>query len=124
VRTGIAIFGGSMLFGLVMAAAYWFDTKEALGTILFGMMGVGLLWVAGYMFATRRTTRFDGDEERAPSELAGESIGVFATESPWPIVLAFATMSFVVGTVLHPWLAFFALIGLFVIFWELVREST
>lgn len=120
----LRVFALSMAFGLVVAAAYWFDTREAAGTILLGVMGIGFVWVISYLLGTRKTTRFDGDEERVPSELAGEHIGVFATESPWPIMLALASAALLIGIVLHPMLGVFAVLALFIILWQLVREST
>jgi len=118
------MFGFAMAFGVVIATVYWFDTGEPAGTIFLALMGIGFIWVTTYLFGTRKTTHYDGDEEKLPSELAGEHIAVVSSESPWPILLAVATTSFLLGVVLHPMLGFFAVICLFVVLWQLVREST
>lgn len=120
----LRVFALSMVFGIVVSVAYWFDTREAAGTILIGMMGIAFFWVTSYLRGTRKQTRYDGDVERLPSDLAGEQIGVFSTESPWPITLALATAGLLLGIVLHPMLGVFAIVAVFIVLWQLVREST
>jgi cytochrome c oxidase subunit IV len=117
------VFLSSMTFGVAVAALYWFTTHENVGTILLGLFGAGFAFVAAYLIVIRPKTRLDGDEQRAPAELAGETIGVFSLESPWPIVLACCTAALLIGVVLHPMLAAMAVIALFVTLWQLVRES-
>ena len=117
------MFISSMTFGFVVAAVYWFITRENVGTILLGLFGAGLAFVSAYLIVIRPTTRLDGDEQRTPAELAGETIGVFSLESPWPVVLAACTAALLIGIVLHPMLAALALIALFGTLWQLVRES-
>ena len=119
----LRMFLSSMSFGIVVAAVYWFTTHENVGTILLGMVGAGFAFVAGYTMVIRPKSRLDGDEQRAPSELAGETIGVFSLESPWPVVLACCTAGLLIGVVLHPMLAVLSLAALFVTLWQLVRES-
>ena len=117
------VFLSSMAFGLAVSALYWFTTYDKVGTILLGLFGAGFAFVAGYLFVIRGKSRLDGDEQRAPAELAGETIGVFSLESPWPILLACCTAALLIGIVLHPMLAVFAIVALFVTLWQLVRES-
>jgi hypothetical protein len=123
VTTAMRVFLSSMAFGLGIAALYWFTTRENVGTILLGLFGAGFAFVAGYLFVIRGKARVDGDEQRAPAELAGETIGVFSLESPWPVVLACCTAALLIGIVLHPMLAVLAIVALFVTLWQLVRES-
>ena len=117
------VFLSSMTFGLVVAAVYWMTTHERVGTILLGLFGTGFAFVAAYLIVIRPKTRLDGDEQRAPAELAGETIGVFTLESPWPVLLALATAALLIGIALHPMLAAMALLALFALLWQLVRES-
>jgi len=123
VKTASWVFVSSMAFGLVVAAVYWLTTRENAGTVLLGLFGAGFAFVSGYMLVIKPKTRLDGDEQRAPSELAGETIGVFSLESPWPVLLACATAGLLIGIVLHPMLAVFAFAALCVTLWQLVRES-
>ena len=123
-KVSLRMFSVAMAFGLLICAVYWFDTREAAGTVFLGFMGLGFVWVLMYLFGTRKTTHYDGDQEKLPSELAGEHIAVVSSESPWPILLAIATASLLIGTVLHPMMGFFAFVCLFVVVWQLAREST
>jgi hypothetical protein len=118
------MFLSSTCFGLGIAALYWFTTHENVGTIFLGLFGAGFAFVTGYTMVIKPKTRLDGDEQRAPSELAGETIGVFSLESPWPIILACSTAALLIGIVLHPMLAVFAFAALGVTLWQMVREST
>lgn len=118
-----SVFLSSTLFGLVVALVYWFTTRENVGTVLLGLFTAGLSFVYGYFLVIRPKARVDGDEQRIPAELAGETIGVFSTESPWPIVTALCIAALLIGIALHPMLAALALIALFVTLWQLVRES-
>ncbi len=117
------VFTSSMAFGLVIATLYLFTTHELVGTMLLGLFGVGFAFVSVYMFSVRKRTRLDGDEQRTPRELAGERIGVFSAESPWPVVLAACSAALLIGVVLHPMLAVFAGAGFLAALWQLVRES-
>lgn len=110
-------------FGLAVAGLYWFFARDLTGTVLLGVFGLGFLWVFAYLVASRKKTRLDGDEQRLPSELAGERIGVFSIESPWPVLLALASASFLIGVVLHPMLGAFAFVALLAVLWGLARES-
>lgn len=123
-KISLRMFSFAMVFGIVICAAYWFDTGDAPGTVFLGLMGLGFSWVVLYLFSTRKSTKYDGDEERLPSELAGEHIAVVSSESPWPILLAIATSAFLIGTVLHPMMGFFAIVCFFIVMWQLAREST
>jgi len=123
-KIALRVFALSMAFGIVVSAAYWFDTYESAGTILVGVMGIAFVWVVSFLMGTRKTTHYDGDEDRLPAELAGEHVGVFASESPWPLVLALASAALLIGIVLHPMLGVFAIIAVLIILWQLVREST
>lgn len=122
-KTTQRIFVSSCAFGLVVALAYWIDTYEMVGTILLGLLAAGFAFVVTYLLTTGRTARLDGDGDRAPSELAGERIGVFSLESPWPPVLALCAALLLIGVVLHPWLAAIALCGFLYAVWRLVLES-
>ena len=117
------MFVSSMTFGLVVAAVYWLATREDVGTILLGLFGAGFAFVSAYITVIKPKTRLDGDEQRAPAELAGETIGVFSLESPWPVMLACCTAGLLIGIVLHPMLAAVSVVALFVTLWQLVRES-
>jgi len=117
------VFLSSMTFGIVVAAAYWFDTYELVGTFLLGLFALGFAFVVAFLLSVRGKTRLEGDEQRPPSDYAGEQIAVVSAESPWPVMLAVCATCLVVGVVLHPMLAVFALAAFLFVLWQLVRES-
>lgn len=123
-KAGFFMYGGSSAFALIVALAYWLDTKEPAGTFFLGLFGWGMFFVTAWLFSTRKKTYYDGDQEKAAKELAGEHVMVASTESPWPICMAMACTGVMIGAVLHPYIGFFALLGAIVIAWQLVREST
>ncbi|MFN2460519.1 MAG: cytochrome c oxidase subunit 4 [Candidatus Velthaea sp.] len=123
-KIATGVFVSSMTFGAVVALVYWFTTKELVGTVLLGLFAVGFAFVAAYLQFTRGHTHVDGDDtERTPRELAGEKIGVFSLESPWPVILALCSTGLVIGIVLHPMLAALSALAFFSTLWQLVRES-
>jgi len=124
VKIALRMFSFAMVFGIVICGVYWFDTADAPGTVFLLFMGLGFSWVVAYLFSTRKTTQYDGDTQQLPSDLAGEHIAVVSSESPWPILLAIATSAFLIGTVLHPMMGFFAIVCFFIVVWQLAREST
>ena len=119
----IRVFVSSMTFGILVAVAYWWDTHEIIGTFLLGLFALGFAFVVAFLLSIKPKTRLDGDEQRAPAELAGEEIGVVSLESPWPVLLAVCATCMLVGIVLHPLLAVFALAAFLAVLWQLIRES-
>ena len=118
------VFLTSMSFGFTVALVYWLTTRAVVGTFLLGMFGGGFAFVSGYLAVTRRRTPVDGDSTAlAPAELAGERIGIFSIESPWPILLALASTATLIGVVLHPFLGALAFAAMLWLIWQLVLES-
>ena len=122
-KIALRTFLSAMVFGFVVGTLYWYFAREPVGTILLGLFGAGLLYVSAYLFILTKETSVSGDVDVAPSALAGERIGVFQVESPWPIVFAIGTAGLLVGVVMHPLLAVLATGLFFTILWFLVRES-
>jgi len=123
-NTGRGLFISSAIFGISIAAAYWFSTHELDGTILLGMMGAALLFAAGYMFAAERAARLVGDRgDASNADASGEQLGVFTVASPWPIVVAFAVFLLLFGLAIFPIIAAFGLALLLFGLLHLGRES-
>lgn len=116
-------FLSSMCFGFAVALLYWSFAREPVGTVLLLLFGTGLMYVTAYLFMLTKKAALSGDVDLAPSDLAGEQIGVFQVESPWPIVLALGAAGLLVGIVMHPVLAVLATGLFFTILWLMVRES-
>lgn len=118
------VFVSSMLFGTIVGLLYWFTTKDVTGTFLLGLFATGFLIVAAYLYLLRNEASVDGDEAVPPAELAGEQIAIISSESPWPFLLALCTWAFAVGVALLPVLGGIGALGLVVVAYQLVRESS
>lgn len=117
------VFISSMAFGIVVGLIYWFVSYEPVGTLMLGLFSAGLAFVSVYLFVSRKSADVDGDTQKAPSELAGEAVGVFSTESSWPILLALAIALLTLGIAIHPIIAFFDFPIICVLVWRLIVEN-
>jgi len=120
----IALFFSSATFGAVAAIVYWFSSREIIGTLMLGLMALGLSFAAGYALLAERNAHLSGDEEAVQhKETAGEILGLFTKESAWPILLAFAILALLVGVVWSPFVAAPGLGAMLLILWRLSAES-
>lgn len=104
-KTTIAVFASSMFFGIIVSVSYWYSTYEPVGTILLGIMSAGFLFAASYTGLAQRKVKLVGDRKNPPPASGAEYIGIFTTESAWPILLAVSSAIFLIGMVLQPWAA-------------------
>jgi Cytochrome c oxidase subunit IV len=104
--TGAKVFLGSSVFGLVVAAAYWFVTYEPTGTVLLGSFALAPLVVVGYVALRARGTRRDPEDrpEAAPGSGADQPVGRFSMDSVWPVVLGAGALLAGGGVVFGLWL--------------------
>ncbi len=120
----ITLFLSSATFGAVAAIVYWFSSREIIGTLMLGLMALGLSFAAGYALLAERNAQLPGDEETIQhKETAGEVLGVFTKESAWPILLAFSILALFVGVVWSPFVAAAGLAAMLLILWRLSAES-
>ena len=111
----------SAIFALVVDSIYWFLSYESAGSFMLLTMTAGLGITAGYLALARRRTSVAADRTDArPSDARGEDVGVFASHSAWPAVLALGCAVGLTGLLYGWWLAVvgaggvtLALIGLF-----------
>jgi hypothetical protein len=125
VKTFIAFFGASALFGAVTGLAYWFVAhEEATGTVLLGCMGGALAFTAAYAVVAERDARLPGDEPDETLEAAaGEDLGIFTSHSAWPVLVALSSLAALAGMLWSPLLGFAGLIALVLCLWRLGAES-
>lgn len=128
-KIGVIVFLSSMTFGIVIATIYGVTTHDVVGIIFLGLMAVALAIVALYIIVAEREANLAGDQTDAdPADSAGEEIGVYSTESYWPILAALGAACVVLGVVFVPGVSFgVLLLGGALILWTvrfLVREST
>ncbi len=124
-KTFVGLFATAAAFGFAIAIAYWYVAhKEAAGTVLLGIMGAALTFTATYALAAEREAKLEGDNPNETNEeAAGDVLGVFTTQSPWPILIAFCTLALFVGLLWVPVLGAAGLVGMLLCFWRLGAES-
>lgn len=123
-KTGIGLFVSSALFGIAIAAAYWFSSHHYGGTILLALMAAALAFATIWATAAEREADLDGDDpEMRQSDAAGEDLGVFTTASAWPILLAFSVLVLLLGALWSPFLLFVGAAAVVLILWRLGVES-
>jgi len=124
-KSFVGIFLVSAAFGAAIAIAYFFFAhEEGAGTALLGFMGAALAFAALYAVVAERDADLPGDYPYESSdEVAGEDLGVFTTETPYPILIAVCTLAIMTGMLWSPLLGIAGLIGLLLCFWRLGAES-
>jgi hypothetical protein len=106
VTVGLRLFLSSATFAIAIALAYWFTSREVVGTFMLGVMAFGLSFVAGYMIVAEREADLLGDDTNATIESgAGELVGTYTTTSFLPLGTAFAVTSIGLGIVVSPAIA-------------------
>lgn len=103
---GLRLFLSSAGFGIAIALAYWFTSREIVGTFMLGVMAFGLSFVAGYMIVAEREADLIGDEKNATIQSgAGELVGTYTLTSPLPLGSAVAVTCIGLGIVVSPVIA-------------------
>jgi len=106
VTVGLRLFLSSAGFGIAIALAYWFTSREIVGTFMLGVMAFGLSFVAGYMIVAEREADLIGDEKNATMQSgAGELVGTYTVTSPLPLGSAVAVTCIGLGIVVSPAIA-------------------
>jgi len=122
-KTARNVFVNSAVFGIVIAAGYWFSSYHRGGTILLALMAVALTFTAGYMSFAQRHAQLIGDRDVEPSAGAGEDLGIFTVASVWPLVAAGAVFLMLVGAITSPFIGAVGIGALLVALWRLGAES-
>ena len=125
-RTFVGIFLVSAAFGVAIAIAYFFVAhEEATGTALLGFMGAALTFAALYAIVAERGANLPGDYPYESSDRTmGEDLGIFTTETPYPILIAVCTLALMTGMLWSPLLGIAGLVGMLLCFWRLGAESS
>jgi cytochrome c oxidase subunit IV len=124
VSTTQGILLGSAVFALVIAAIYWFVSYESAGTLMLLTMAVGLALAAAYLLLLRRQASLAADRRDVrPSDVRDEPVGVFASHSVWPAVLALGCAVGLTGLIYGWWLAVLGAGGVTAALVGLVRDD-
>lgn len=124
-RTFVVLFAVVASFGIAIAAVYWFVAREeAAGTALLASMAAALSFATAYAILAERDAKLEGDDPCASTEnAAGSALGVFTTESPYPILIAVCTLALFAGMLWSPFVAVVGLAGMIACLWRLGAES-
>lgn len=101
---GYLFAGGAAFYGIV-AAAYWFITKELVGATALSLTA-GLAFLIGFyvLYTGRRVGTRPEDDPQANIEDAEPDYGFFSPHSWWPLAVGAATMVTVMGLIFAVWL--------------------
>jgi Cytochrome c oxidase subunit IV len=118
------VFLGAAAFTAVVGGIYWFVSYEPAGTFMLLTMTAGLGLAAGYVALLRRRASLTADRPRVdPGEPLGEPVGVFASRSPWPVVLGLGCAVGLTGLIYGWWLAAVGAAGVVAALVGLMRED-
>jgi hypothetical protein len=100
---GFLFAGGAAFYGVV-AAVYWFITKEIVGSTALALTG-GLAFLIGFyvLYTSRKVGVRPEDDPHANIEDAEPDYGFFSPHSWWPLAVAFATFVTILGLIFAVW---------------------
>lgn len=123
-KTGVALFVSSTIFGAAIATAYWYSSHHWGGTLLLGFMAAALGFAAGWAVLAEREAQLDGDNPRMTQEQArGEDLGIFTSASAWPILAACSVLVMLLGLLFSPFMVVAGLLALVLVVWRMGAES-
>jgi hypothetical protein len=106
VKVGGWSFGLGAIFFLLVGGAYFYFSRDEIGTTALVMTGGLAFLVAFYVLYTNK--RLDGlPEDRANAEIdeADPEYGFYSPHSWWPLPVGFASMMIALGFIFTAWLA-------------------
>jgi uncharacterized membrane protein HdeD (DUF308 family) len=121
----VAVFGVSALFGLTIEVVYAVVARrEASGMALLGIMTIALAFAALYAYFAEREAKLEGDDEDAePPSWAGDDLGVYTSKSAWPILLSACVGLGLLALLWSPVIAALVLVAFLLCLWRLGAES-
>jgi uncharacterized membrane protein HdeD (DUF308 family) len=112
------LFAMGAVFYAVIAAIYWYFSRDQIGTTALALTGALAFLVAFYaLYTSKRVYPRPEDRLDAEVEEADPEYGFFSPHSWWPLVLGFSTMVIVFGLIFAVWLI---VLGVFVLFVALI----
>ena len=99
------IFGVGAIFYFVVAGAYWFFSRDEIGTTALVMTGALAFLVAFYvLYTAKRVYPRPEDRDDAEIDEADPEYGFFSPHSWWPLPVAFGAMLTALGLIFAVWL--------------------
>jgi len=129
VKIGVRLFLSSMAFAVVIAVVYGFTTHDIAGVMFLSFMALALIVLTTFVVVSENEADLTSDDPKATASAnAGETMGVFALESYWPILAAFGVALILPSVIFLPGPAGIVTAGGFAILFMalrfMVREST
>jgi hypothetical protein len=113
-----ALFAMGAVFYAVVAAIYWYFSRDQVGTTALALTGALAFLVAFYsLYTAKRVYPRPEDRLDAEVEEADPEYGFFSPHSWWPLILGFSTMVIAFGLIFAVWLI---VLGVFVLFIALI----
>ena|SRR6185437_12684476 len=124
-KTFVGLFSIAGAFGAAIAVAYYFVAhEETVGTAMLAVMTAALVLCAGYAVVAERAAALEGDEATAtPADAAGDDLGIFTTQSAYPILAATFVLATLLGVLWSPIVAAIASSCLALTLWRMGAES-
>lgn len=99
------LFAMGFVFYSVVAAIYWYLSRDEIGTTALALTGALAFLIAFYALYTSKRV-YPRPEDRLTAEIdeADPEYGFFSPHSWWPLVVAFAAMLIVFGLIFAVWL--------------------
>jgi magnesium-transporting ATPase (P-type) len=115
VRIEGAIFALGAIFFPLTAAAYWYLSRDPIGTTALALSGALAFLVAFYVLYTSKRV-YPRPEDRLDANIdeADPEYGFFSPHSWWPLVVGFATVLVVFGLIFAVWLLVLGVVSLLI----------
>lgn len=99
------LFAMGFVFYSVVAAIYWYLSRDEIGTTALALTGALAFLIAFYTLYTSKRV-YPRPEDRLTAEIdeADPEYGFFSPHSWWPLVVGFSTMLIVFGLIFAVWL--------------------
>ena len=103
-KTEGKIFAFGAVFFVLVAAIYWYVSRDPIGTTALALCG-GLAFLVGFyvLFTAKRVYPRPEDREDGEIDEADPEYGFYSPHSWWPLVMGFATFIIVLGLIFAVW---------------------
>lgn len=110
-----ALFGMGFLFYTVVAAIYWYLSRDEVGTTALALTGALAFLIAFYALYTSKRV-YPRPEDRLDAEVdeADPEYGFYSPHSWWPLVVAMGAAVIMLGLIFAVWLLVFGVAVLLV----------
>jgi hypothetical protein len=105
VRIEGGLFGLGFVFYTLLAGVYWYFSRDEIGTTALALTGGMAFLVSFYALYTSKRV-FPRPEDRLDAEIdeADPEYGFYSPHSWWPLAVAVATVTVVLGLIFAVWL--------------------